>query len=214
VVSLLHLLLCLALLNTFTGSLSPDQSLFEGSTSTDTAEHSSPEIDLKASPSATLNRLGSPKGATEHVLSPLGRLAVLSEASQTRDLDWALIRIDSPLPPSIRQSPKNNRTQSVARDLPGKAKIQVMTTTEYIIQGTITGCSTFMQLPYSVAFQEMWSVQLDGPLSEYWNPLKMILLFNCTRQNTAIVDLGLSTSKVGSFMDISLLEIHEPLSPI
>jgi hypothetical protein len=168
---------------------------------------------MKVSPSATLNRLGSRKGATEDVLSPLGRLAALSEASQTSDLDWALIRIDSPLPPSIWQSPKNLRTQSVARDPPGKAKIQVMAATEYIIQGTITGCSTFMQLPHSVAFQEMWSVQLDGPLSEYLNPPKMILLSNCIRQNTAIVDLGSSTSTVGSFMDISLLEIHGPPSP-
>lgn len=100
-------------------------------------------------------------------MSPLGHLAALSEASNTRDLDWALIRIDSSLLPSIYRAPKNIRIQSLARDPPGKIKVKVITTTKSIIQGTTTGSSTFMQLPHGVAFQEMWTVQLDGPLSEH-----------------------------------------------
>jgi hypothetical protein len=114
-----------------------------------------------------LDRLELPKSATEHFLSPLGPLKTLSIASKTSDLDWALIHIESPLPRSIYQSNKNINIQSVAQVPLGKTKIQAITSTECSIEGIITGGSTFMQLPHSVAFQEMWSVQLNGPLSEY-----------------------------------------------
>jgi hypothetical protein len=100
-------------------------------------------------------------------LSSLGRLAALSEASRASNLDWALIRIDSTITPLIHQSPQSIRTRRVAQNPPGKAKIKVLRSTDCYIQGTITGCSTFMQLPNSIAFQEMWTVQLDGSLSEY-----------------------------------------------
>ena len=124
---------------------------------------------MNAIPSPTFDRQGLSTPATEDTdLISLGSLAEFSEASDTSNLDWALIRIDSPqILSSVCQWSKILRTQSIQQGSPVKAKVQVMTTTNRTIEGTITGGSTFMRLPNSIAFQEMWKVQLDRPLGEF-----------------------------------------------
>jgi hypothetical protein len=96
----------------------------------------------------------------------LGSLSATSKESHRSNLDWALVKIHEPsLFWSLYQSSNFPFIQEVVQRLRDRSAVQVITASN-IIQGYINGNATFIQLPNSIEFQEMWTVQLDGPLRE------------------------------------------------
>jgi hypothetical protein len=95
----------------------------------------------------------------------LGRLSTISHANNTSNLDWALVGLEkaefSTLSGNLEVS------TCIVGIAPSKAAVSVITGSNGIINGTISGSLTFMQLPNSIAFQEMWTVRLDGAICEW-----------------------------------------------
>lgn len=105
---------------------------------------------------------------TEANGSSLGRMAAISKNTNTNNLDWALIRLDrQDILSSVSRSSPFGYVETFVKSMPARANVQAITASSGILQGTIFGMPTFTQEPYSVAFQEMWTVRLDGPLSKY-----------------------------------------------
>jgi hypothetical protein len=101
-------------------------------------------------------------------ISPLGRMSAISQNTNTSNLDWALIQLDrQDVLSTVSKVPQFGPVQSFVKSMPARGKVQVITASNGILKGTIFGIPTFMQQPYSVAFQEMWTVRLDGPLRKY-----------------------------------------------
>ena len=61
------------------------------------------------------------------------------------------------------------RTKHVKASLNGAKMVHAITGSSGCLAGRITGSSTFMQFPERTAFQEVWTVQLGGPLREQRN---------------------------------------------
>jgi hypothetical protein len=109
----------------------------------------------------------SKEDATKEPLRFLGRVAAMSRSTSTSNLDWALIHLEcTDTFSGINPSTKFPLLQSVVYTLPGTKMVQVFTASNAAMNGKITGTPTFMQAPHSIAFQEMWTVQLNGPLRE------------------------------------------------
>jgi hypothetical protein len=101
-------------------------------------------------------------------LKLLGHISAMSQPTRTANLDWALIHIDSAdFNSSIIVSSKIDRVRNVAVTLTGRRRVEALTASNGCVIGILTGSSTFVQLPDSSAFQEMWAVQLDGPLGRF-----------------------------------------------
>ena len=85
-------------------------------------------------------------------------------------MDWALVRIDCvDFRSSLSELLETPRIEHVQASLNGAKTVHAVTGSSGCLAGCITGSSTFMQLPESTAFQEVWTVQLDGPLREQRN---------------------------------------------
>jgi hypothetical protein len=109
----------------------------------------------------------SKEDATKEPPRFLGRIAAMSRSTSTSDLDWALIRLEcTDIFSWINPSTILPLLQGIVDTLPRTKLIQVFTASNGAMNGKITGTPTFMQAPHSIAFQEMWTVQLDGPLGE------------------------------------------------
>jgi len=123
-----------------------------------------PEIAISLSPIPDENRR---QESTERHLELIGRLSATSQSTSSNNLDWALIQIDrEELIYSVGQVSKFPHVKSVIHAPWERKSVQIVTSSNGITNGVITGSKTYMRLPNSMALQEMWAVQLDGPLSE------------------------------------------------
>jgi hypothetical protein len=94
----------------------------------------------------------------------------MSQQTATTNLDWALVRIDCVnFRSSLSELLETPRIEHVEASLNGAKTVLAITGSRGYLAGRITGSSTFMQLPETTAFQEVWTVQLDGPLRELRN---------------------------------------------
>jgi hypothetical protein len=146
------------------------------------------------------------------ILGPLSKVSTLTDA---RNFDWALVEITS-LEIFYLYSQKTSvpRVQSIINSLPQQSTIvTAMMKSNGRTMGIISTNPTLMQLPPSIAFQEMWTVQLDGPLGVYEPPLAMDYS-NLFLKNMEIVDPGLSVRMVQAYMDTLSQEIHKHPLPI
>lgn len=123
-----------------------------------------PEIAISLSPIPDENRT---QETTERHLELIGRMSTTSQSTSSNNLDWALIQIDrQELIYSVGQISKFPYVKDVIRTPWERKSVQIVTSSNGITNGIITGSQTYMRLPHSIALQEMWAVQLDGPLSE------------------------------------------------
>jgi len=100
---------------------------------------------------------------------PLGYLSTLSAQSSSKDLDWALIEItDTVLRFDIltllkgEKYPETRWVNNIASTPTAKDDVFVATASSGVLNGVISGNSSFMLLPNTVAFQEMWTLHIDG----------------------------------------------------
>jgi len=99
----------------------------------------------------------------------LGRLSTISQADDASNLDWALVELkNAEISHSIFTSISGDLEVSTlaAGIAPSKAEVLVIAGSNGIINGTISGSLTFMQLPTGITFQEMWTVRLNGAVCE------------------------------------------------
>jgi hypothetical protein len=97
----------------------------------------------------------------------LGRIFAISLQTTTTNLDWALVRIEcADFRSSISETIEIPRNDHIEPPWKGAKTVHAITGSSGSLAGRITGSSTFIQLPGSTAFQEVWAVQLDGPLRE------------------------------------------------
>jgi hypothetical protein len=101
----------------------------------------------------------------ETVQVVLGRLSTMSHADNTSNLDWALVKLEKAEFSAF--SANLEVSTCITGIAPSKAAVSVITGSNGIINGTISGSLTFMQLPNGIAFQEMWTVRLDGEICEW-----------------------------------------------
>ncbi|KIM96249.1 hypothetical protein OIDMADRAFT_59318 [Oidiodendron maius Zn] len=151
------------------GSASPEQFTVDYTKSPDSFNSIISELDVEIQtlPSIAANQeiKLSKKYATKEPLQFLGRVAAMSRSTATSNLDWAVIHLECVDPFSWINTVKSfPPVQSIAYTLSETKKVQVVTASNGTIDGKITGTPTFMQVPQSIAFQEVWVVQLDGPL--------------------------------------------------
>ena len=87
--------------------------------------------------------------------------------STDTSLDWALVSInDGDLLRSLSQPQRAVNIREVAREVSSRIEIKAITASNGTLSGTLFRNPTFMQLPPSATFQELWIVHLDGPLRE------------------------------------------------
>jgi hypothetical protein len=97
----------------------------------------------------------------------LGRIFAISLPTTTTNLDWALVRIEcADFRSSLSDTIDIQRSDHIEPPWKGAKTVHAITGSSGNLVGRITGSSTFIQLPGSTAFQEVWAVKLDGPLRE------------------------------------------------
>jgi hypothetical protein len=94
----------------------------------------------------------------------LGTSSAISKPFITNNLDWLLIDIDDNCVTSMEERLNHQWIGSIVREVSARTKILALTASNGSLSGFISANSTYMQLPNSSVFQEMWTVQLDGPL--------------------------------------------------
>jgi hypothetical protein len=108
--------------------------------------------------------------ASEH-WKLLGNVIKVPQPNTFSNLDWALIQIECPdFKAFIRESAETPRKiDRIAEALLSRKKsaVHVLMSSSGLTTGTLTTSPSYIQLSNSTAFQEMWTVQLDGPLREY-----------------------------------------------
>lgn len=99
-------------------------------------------------------------------LERIGPLTKTSSASRKDSLDWALVEITSlEIFQAYRQLSTITHVKSIVKSLPKQnTPIASVTLSGGRTTGTITTNPTFMQLRTGLAFQEVWTVQLDSIL--------------------------------------------------
>lgn len=208
--------------NEFTGSASPEQFTIDDSKSPDSSDSIPSEawrerpadIEIRTLVSANQKAQLSEESGAKEPLRFLGRVAAVSRSTTASNLDWAVIRLEcADLFSWINPETDVPLLQNVVNTLRETRKVKVFTPFNAATDGKITGTPTFMQVPHSIAFQEMWTVKLNGPLREYLNILSMIVISDCKSQNMATVDLGLSIPKMELYTVILWLGTLELLSP-
>ena len=161
--------------NRSTGSTSPERSFANDTGSPASSDSTpsedwhmrSPDVDTQVPPSYPYDQRAKPgqEDTTKESLRFLGRVAGMSQSTKTGDLDWALIHLEcEDIFSCIEPSLKHTALQGVVHALSGTKMVQVCTPSNTAMHGKITGTSTYMQMPHSIAFQEMWTVKFDGPL--------------------------------------------------
>jgi hypothetical protein len=117
----------------------------------------------------------------------------MSRSTNTSDLDWAVVYLEgADIFSRIKLATKFPSFQNVICALRGTKTVQVFTESDAATDRKITGTPTFIQVPHSIAFQEMWTVQLDGPLREWTSVIFMlyVIISNCESQNVVTADPG------------------------
>jgi len=102
-------------------------------------------------------------------LERIGPLTKTSSASRKDSLDWALVEITSlEIIQAYRQLSTIIQVKSIVKCLPMQSTpisaVTAVTVSGSRTTGTITTNPTFMQLATGLAFQEVWTVQLDSIL--------------------------------------------------
>jgi len=147
------------------GIVSPKYTYFDDSTSesseSDVIQSQSQDARICAPPSLQLRQ--EPELETAKVV--LGRLSTISHGNNMSNLDWALVGLEKAKFSTL--SDNLEVSTYIVGIAPSKAAVSVVTGSNGIINGTISESLTFMQLPNSIAFQEMWTVRLDGAICEW-----------------------------------------------
>lgn len=161
--------------NEFTGSASPERWTIDDAISSDSSDSilsetrggRSPDMKIQTLPAAYQKGKSSEEYTVKEPLRFLGRVVAISRCTSTSNLDWAVIRLECrDIFSRINVGTQFPLLHNVIDTLHQTKKVQVFTAFEATTEGKITGTPTFMQVPYSIAFQEMWTVQLDGLLRE------------------------------------------------
>ncbi|KAJ4409908.1 hypothetical protein N0V91_002384 [Didymella pomorum] len=86
------------------------------------------------------------------------------------DKDWALVKVtisaESPISTFLAANPEDLSTLEMARPSSSKASVIVNTTSNGRLTGTVTGTTSDTRVPFGTSFQEVFSVQLNGPLAD------------------------------------------------
>jgi hypothetical protein len=171
-----NLIIFSSMSNNEAGSVSPkcpdiDDSTWESDKSIVIQSQSQDDLDVGVrTPLSSHLRQESVVETTEAVL---GRLSTVSHTDNTSNLDWALVELRIPeISPHILAHVSGGLEVSTCMVgiAPTEAAVLVITGSNGIMRGTMSRSLTFMQLPNTVAFQEMWTVRLDGIVCE-WNTL-------------------------------------------
>ena len=102
----------------------------------------------------------------------LGKLAAMSSRTKSRNLDWALIKLDQETKMSVTQSWSKESVSIEDRLLPLDnvaprpiANTVVIISPQHgVLNGELLETVAFVQLPGGIAFQEMWTVRVNGPI--------------------------------------------------
>ena len=131
-----------------------------------------PHKDKHLATESGVSALGTPPklGKGEEVL---GYALSVSIPTESQDADWSLIRLCLPLSFDLNSLEKSTigqsgaiRVKGIVETSPSKGTVLIITGSNGLISGTISGNLSFVQLGSSTAFQEMWTVHLEGPLCE------------------------------------------------
>jgi len=95
----------------------------------------------------------------------LGRLAFNAQITKCQNLDWALISLECEDFKSLSDFQTRN-IQKILTPPQNTSPVEVIMPSNGATNGTISAGSVFVQLPNSVAFQEMWTVKLEKPARE------------------------------------------------
>lgn len=134
-------------------------------------------------------------------------------------LDWALVHVDAlnfkqsgngtarfPSFAAINLDELANSTDNQPDQRPARANVLVATGSNGILKGTLSSNITYMRLdPKNEAFQEVWTVHLNGPLGEFsFFCFVSNFCLTYTVQHLATAALGLSTGEMAFFTAILL----------
>ena len=104
----------------------------------------------------------------------LGHALIISVPTESENADWALFGLSPPFGIDSESLKKCTNGQLGAIKVTGivetphsKAAVLIITGSNGAIRGTISGNLSFVQLAGSTAFQEMWTVRLEGPLRKH-----------------------------------------------
>jgi len=163
------------------GSESPESFLSDDSEPSNNVDstpfpkrHASPyrsESSSRASPFSTFDDENSLDATgRNNPLDLLGSLLVKPHIHTGIGLDWTLVSISRGLfLHSVSQLQRAVHIREVAREVSSRIEIKAITAFNGTLSGTLFRNPTFMQLPPSATFQELWIVHLDGPLREWLN---------------------------------------------
>jgi hypothetical protein len=161
--------------NALIGSQSTERFSFDDSTSSAQASFSThadqawptaitPRLSTFVNELATNNTASVP--VVGGALSLLGKLSTMASESEQRNLDWALVSIDQTKISYFLQCQNPICIQGTATEIESPISIKVLTASNRVLCGTLFNNPVYMQLPPSRAFQKLWVVQLEGPLSK------------------------------------------------
>lgn len=102
--------------------------------------------------------------STKRPLEQLGMLSASSTSSATYNLDWGLVEIDDKYTTFMTKPTNHPHVRSLVRQVSERANILALTANQGFITGFLSSNATYMQLPDSSVFQEVWTVKLDGTL--------------------------------------------------
>jgi hypothetical protein len=126
-------------------------------------------------------------------LAPFGYICWSSLTNDDIGLDWALIRLEQPrrVSENIVSLDKDTSVkvgaekslihiEEIAVEVPVRRNVLAITGMSGVISGVMSQSPTFMKMPYSKSFQEMWTVRLNenicGSLQDvlFFPPLKSL----------------------------------------
>lgn len=106
-----------------------------------------------------------------------GTVVAWSTTSGSSNLDWALVALND-IELFSGHTPAQIHHHTINRVVPslqGTRKVRIMTASKAPIFGSILGAPTYMQMPPSTAFQEVWTVVTTEALCKY-----ILMLLLCT----------------------------------
>ena len=108
-------------------------------------------------------------------LERVGPLTKTSSASRKDSLDWALVEITSlEIFQAYRQLTTITHVKGIVKSLPMQnTPVSAVTVSGGRTTGSIMTNPTFMQLTTGIAFQEVWTIQLDSMLG-MWHFLALL----------------------------------------
>jgi len=103
----------------------------------------------------------------------LGYPLIISVPTESENADWAICGLSPPFGFDSESHKCINgqlgaiKVTSIVETPHSKAAVLTITGSNGAIRGTISGNISFVQLAGSTAFQEMWTVRLEGPLRQH-----------------------------------------------